>query len=74
MSNTRHSQPEALPNKPRTSEKHDEEITLAGAYLNLAKLSWEFANFLMIKLLYNILKGTWKLVAPPDHSKTRDRR
>lgn len=72
MSNGNQSQPEALPSKPQASKNESEELTLVGAYLELAKLSWEFANFLVLKLLYSILKGTWKLLAPRDRSKMRD--
>ena len=50
-------------------EQKTEELTLAEAYVALAKLSWEFANYLVLKLAYSILRGMWKLVASRDSPK-----
>ena len=61
---------------PRPSRPHDArgkelqrpnlpEINSIGeAYVELAKLGWELANYLLLRMLYGVLRGFWSIIKP----------
>lgn len=43
-----------------------QEMTFRQAFFGLSRLTWEFANFLVARLLFVILQITWLALRPKD--------
>ena len=64
MTTPRPSLPHNTRGKEQQRQKLPEINSIGEAYVELAKLGWEFANYLLLRMIYGALRGFWSLIKP----------